>query len=330
MNFIQKKIIFLTLFFFIPLLAACGDTPTSATQHQYQGTLMSLVLVLLVILATTIFSSNTRSEGKKDQVCTSDDKDHKVPSREKLIEKIAQKESDLRRMEELDQLKSEFLATLSHELKTPLVSINGYLELILSGKMGPLTEKQEKALHISIKNTGKLNNMISSILNFARMEAGKLKFYLSFQKIGPLIKDVIYSMTPLAQSNKVTIKQALEADLPQVFMDVELMHRVFNNLIENAIKFSPENSEIIIGARKLSDKHVEIYVKDSGCGISTDKIELIKKPFFQIDQSDTRATGGMGLGLPICEKILMGHGTSLAVQSGPNKGSKFSFLLTIK
>lgn len=325
-----RNIILLHLFCGIPLATAYADTISAGSHQQYQGVIMSLILVLLVILATIIFSSNTQIVVNKEPVCTKDDEEHEEPSRQKLIEEIAQKESDLRKMEELDQLKSEFLATLSHELKTPLVSIKGYLELISSGKMGPLTEKQEKALEISIKNTVNLNNMISSILNFARMEAGKLKFYLSFQKIGPLIKDVVYSMAPIAQNRKIAIKPELAADLPQVFMDAELMYRVFNNLIENAIKFSPDNSEIIISAKEVSDKHIEVSVKDSGCGITTDKIELIKKPFFQIDQSDTRPTGGMGLGLPICEKILTGHGTSLTIQSGPNEGSKFSFLLTTK
>lgn len=246
-----------------------------------------------------------------------------------LLEKIAQKDQDFKKLEELDQLKSEFLATLSHELKTPLVSIKGYLDLMASGKMGPLTEKQEKALRVSLKNTSHLNTLISSILNFARMEAGKLRFDLTNQKLLPHLNDILDSLRPIADNRQITLQLNSEEDLPMVVIDAELIHRVMINLIENAIKFSSPGSTVVIEAMKDNIERVKVMVKDKGKGIPTDKLEKIKTPFFQADKSDTRPTGGLGLGLAIAEKILVGHGTSLSIESQENAGTTCSFYLKI-
>ncbi|MDD3149087.1 MAG: HAMP domain-containing sensor histidine kinase [Candidatus Riflebacteria bacterium] len=246
---------------------------------------------------------------------------------ENLTKQIARNESHLKELEELDRLKSEFLATLSHELKTPLVSIKGYLDLMATQKMGPLTEKQEKALRISLKNTSHLNNMISSILNFARMEAGKLKFDRVNQKISPLINDIIDSLKPMSESQQITISAELDPLLPVVSIDADLIHRVLSNLLENSIKFSSPGSAVIITAKPCEADRIKVEVVDQGCGIPADKLEFIKFPFFQADKSDTRPTGGLGLGLAIAEKILIGHGSTLTIESVEGQGTKCSFLL---
>ncbi|GAB4272083.1 MAG: hypothetical protein Kow0029_10390 [Candidatus Rifleibacteriota bacterium] len=244
-----------------------------------------------------------------------------------LLKSLQQKDSELKKMEEIDKLKSEFLATLSHELKTPLVSIKGYLDLMASEKFGPLTEGQKKALRVSLKNTSNLNSLISSILNFARMEAGKLKFDLNPQKISSLILDTIDSMKPIADKNEIEISADISPDLPWVIMDSELIHRVLSNLLDNAIKFSKAKSRVVVKANIESDDLIRVSVIDFGEGIPADKIEKIKAPFYQADNTDTRPRGGLGLGLAICEKILAGHGTSLLIQSEPGKGSCVSFTL---
>jgi len=246
-----------------------------------------------------------------------------------LNHKIALKESDFKKLEELDRLKSEFLATLSHELKTPLVSIKGYLDLMATQKMGPLTEKQEKALKVSLKNTSHLNNLISSILNFARMEAGKLKFDMVNQKLQPNINDIVDSLKPLADGRNIGFVISMDPGLPAVSMDPDLIHRVLSNLIENSIKFSQPGSSISIRAFQSDAGRIQVDITDQGCGIPADKIDKIKAPFFQADKSDTRPTGGLGLGLAIAEKILAGHGTSLAIKSEEGKGTCCSFWLKI-
>ncbi|MBU1107266.1 MAG: HAMP domain-containing histidine kinase [Candidatus Riflebacteria bacterium] len=246
---------------------------------------------------------------------------------EDLAIKIAEKDDNLKKLEDIDRLKSEFLATLSHELKTPLVSIIGYLDLIASEKMGPLTDKQSKALQISLKNTTHLNTLISSILNFARMEAGKLMFDLVHQKLPPRINETVDSMRPIAENRNITLQTSFADNLPAVVIDPELMHRVMCNLIENAIKFSPEGNSVNIAVSLHSSQLVKVKVSDYGCGIPADKLEKIKTPFYQVVKSDTRPTSGLGLGLAICEKILVGHGTSLEIESHENQGTICTFYL---
>jgi len=244
-----------------------------------------------------------------------------------MVKSLKQKDSDLKKLEEIDQLKSEFLATLSHELKTPLVSIKGYMDLMESEKFGPLTEGQRKALRISLKNTSHLNSMISSILNFARMEAGKLKFDLVGQRINSMISDTVDSMKPIADKSQVEVTADCSGELPWVLVDAELINRVLINLIDNAIKFSEPGTIVLIKAELASSDQVKVSISDQGCGIPEDKIDMIKRPFYQADKSDTRPRGGLGLGLAICEKILAGHGTSLAIESKPGIGTSCSFLL---
>ncbi len=246
---------------------------------------------------------------------------------ENLTQQIAQNESHLKKLEELDRLKSEFLATLSHELKTPLVSIKGYLDLMATQKMGPLTEKQEKALRVSLKNTSHLNNLISSILNFARMEAGKLKFDRVNQKLAPHINDIIDSLRPLAENQQINLTSEIDAQMPAVCIDADLIHRVLSNLIENSIKFSSPGSVVLVRAKQSESERIKVEVIDHGCGIPADKLEFIKAPFFQADKSDTRPTGGLGLGLAIAEKILIGHGTTLTIESTEGQGTSCSFIL---
>lgn len=246
-----------------------------------------------------------------------------------LVQRIAQKDGNLKKLEEIDQLKSEFLATLSHELKTPLVSIRGYLDLMASEKFGPLTEKQEKALRISLKNTSHLNNLISSILNFARMEAGKLRFDLVHQKLPQHINDIIDSLRLIADSRNIAFVKDFDDNLPSVIFDPELLHRVLSNLLENSIKFSQPGTQICIGARQFNEYLVKVTIKDQGCGIAADKLDKIKAPFYQADKSDTRPTGGLGLGLAIAEKILIGHGTTLSIESEEGKGTTCSFMLKV-
>jgi signal transduction histidine kinase len=249
---------------------------------------------------------------------------------EDLKSSLLKAEENLKKLEELDKLKSEFLATCSHELKTPLVSIKGYLDLISSEKLGPLSDKQQKALNVSLRNAENLNSLISSMLNFARMEAGKLRFDLIPQKIGSLLKDTAESIKPISDNKGIKIKIELEEDLPHVIIDTALLNRVLLNILENAIKFSPKDSEIVLKAGRASQQYVQVELIDQGIGIAPEQIEKIKNPFFQIDKSDTRRTGGLGLGLAIAERILIGHGTTLHIDSEEGNGTSVSFNLSIK
>lgn len=244
----------------------------------------------------------------------------------RIQEALNKAETDVRKMTEVDHLKSEFLTICSHELKTPLVSITGYLDLITSEKFGPITAKQRNALSICLRNSSRLNGIISSLLDFARMEAGKLQFEFNPHRFSSLIEEVLGVVLPMANAKQIRLSQDLEPELPLVFIDAGLMHRVLLNLLDNAIKFTEASGEIMIKAWHAND-HVVVEVSDTGQGIPESKIGRIAEPFFQGDASDTRKSGGLGLGLAIVEKILLGHSTKMEMDSLPGKGTKIRFRL---
>jgi len=246
--------------------------------------------------------------------------------RHRLQQAVENAESSVRKMTELDRLKSEFLAICGHELKTPLVSITGYLDLMSSERLGPLTPKQINAISVSLKNASRLNELLSQLLDFARMEAGSMKFDFTPQRIGTMLEEVIQVVMPMANAKPITIVSDIPSDLPHAYADASLIHRVVLNLLDNAVKFTPPNGTITVRARARQD-HVTVEVIDSGIGIDARFLEQVKEPFFQTDTSDTRRTGGMGLGLAIVEKILRGHGSRLELVSENRQGTTARFQL---
>lgn len=243
-----------------------------------------------------------------------------------LKKSLFKAEKNIEELKNIDRLKSEFLAMCSHELKTPLVSIRGYLDLMSSGKLGDLSEQQRKALKITLRNSEELNNLISSMLNFARMEAGKLDFYFSKSDSNRMIEEAIEAVKPIADKNEVVMEfEPLTTSVP-VLADYGLIYRVLLNLITNAIKFSIKGSKIKLSAKVVDSESVLFSISDNGCGISKDDIGKIKKPFVQA-KKDTQPRKGLGLGLAISERILIGHESTLVIESVEGKGTTVSFTL---
>ena len=246
--------------------------------------------------------------------------------RDRLQMALFKAESSVKKMAEIDRLKSEFLAICSHELKTPLVSITGYLDLLLAEKFGPITTRQKDALDVSIRNASRLNEILSSLLDFARMEAGKMRFEFTPQRLQVMVEEVVKIMDPLVTDRQISLKVDIQPDLPHVYMDSGLLNRVFLNLIDNAVKFTPAGGEVLLRAW-AEDQLVFVEVADNGRGIDPAKISRVKEPFFQADASNTRKTGGLGLGLAIVEKILAGHGSGLELSSAAGQGTTARFAL---
>ncbi|NLI78166.1 MAG: hypothetical protein GX442_17245 [Candidatus Riflebacteria bacterium] len=241
---------------------------------------------------------------------------------------LAEAQSSVKKLAEIDRLKSEFLAICSHELKTPLVSITGYLDLMGSQKLGPLTPRQENALRVSLRNAGRLNELLGSLLDLARMEAGKMQFEFTPQRLGPMLEEILAVVHPMLESKRLTLTVDSPPDLPYVVLDPSMLNRVFLNLLDNAIKFTPSGGTIAIRA-VAAEEAVHVEVTDSGTGIPPADLERVKAPFFQSDASDTRRAGGLGLGLAIVEKILIGHGTRLTLENRPGGGTRAGFSLKV-
>lgn len=244
----------------------------------------------------------------------------------RLHKALQEAEINIRKLSELDRLKSEFLAICGHELKTPLVSITGYLDLMSSERLGDLTDKQRNALQVSLRNASRLNDLLSSLLDFARMEAGKMSFSFSPQRLESIIDEVVAMVHPMAEKKQLHIVVEVPRGVFHVLVDAGLIHRALANILDNAMKFSNATASIIIRCYDSQDR-ITVEILDNGVGCDPELVQRLKEPFFQADTSDTRRAGGLGLGLAICDRILSGHGTNLEIVPNSPKGTTIRFSL---
>jgi signal transduction histidine kinase len=236
-------------------------------------------------------------------------------------------------LKELDRMKSDLLANVSHELRTPLTAIKGYTDYMLERKLGPVTEKQEKGLVVMQRNLDRLSRSISALLDFSRMDVGRLPLNIQPFALGALVDQILTTFRSELDKKRLTFSAELDPELPPVIADREKLSAVLENLVVNAIKFTPEGGRITVSARRdpaAARPTAEIRVADTGIGIPPDQVEKVFTRFHQVDTSTTRRFGGVGLGLAIVKSILEAHGSSIAVDSEPGRGSVFRFSLPVR
>ena len=228
----------------------------------------------------------------------------------------------------LDKMKDEFISTVSHELRTPLTSLRGALGLLAGGALANRPEKTQQMLEIAISNSDRLVRLVNDILDLERISSGKTELHSTMCSAEDLLRraaGVQQGRTP-----KPNIRILFAASSVNVWADPDRILQTLNNLISNAIKFSPAGSEIRLTARALDDREALIEVSDQGRGIPADKLEHIFDRFQQGDASDSRAMGGTGLGLAICRSIVTQHGGRIWATSEPGDGTTFHFTLPMK
>jgi signal transduction histidine kinase len=246
-----------------------------------------------------------------------------------LQEKNHQLEDSFARLKELDRLKSNFLATMSHELRTPLTSVIGYSEMMLEGLGGPLTAEQKEYLGIIMEKGENLLQLITSILDISKIEAGRVRLILAEADPSQLMRDAVATILPLAR--KKGIRVACEpGDLPRIHCDREKLRQCLVNLCQNAVKFTPSGGSITVGAAPEPGDRLGIRVQDTGIGIPVEHRERVFDVFYQVDGSSTREYGGAGLGLAIVKSFVEAHGGKVTVDAREGGGSVFTLLLPIR
>jgi two-component system sensor histidine kinase BarA len=246
-----------------------------------------------------------------------------------LSEKNRQLEDSYAKLKELDRLKSNFLATMSHELRTPLTSVIGYSEMMLEGLGGPLTAEQREYLGIIMEKGENLLQLITSILDISKIEAGRVRLVLSEVDAPQLMRDAVATVLPLAR--KKGLKVAVEAGtLPRFQADRDKLRQCLVNLCSNAVKFTPAGGSITVSAEKLPEERIAIRVTDTGIGITDEHVDRVFDVFYQVDGSSTREYGGAGLGLAIVKSFVEAHGGEVGVTSVSGSGSTFSLVLPIR
>jgi PAS domain S-box-containing protein len=243
------------------------------------------------------------------------------------ITKIKAEEEKLR---ELDKLKDNFLSVATHELKTPLIPIKSQTQLLLSGDYGPLNQQQIRAIEMIARNEESLNRLTNDVMDISKIKSNKLTLILEEAAMDELLSDVVKDASALASEKNITIFLEPIIDVPLLVIDKPKITQVLNNLIGNAIKFTPENGKVFVNL-KNNKKEALITVKDNGIGISKDNLQKIFTPFFQIQNDLNRKYRGTGLGLAIANGIIEAHGGKIWAESGgEGLGSSFIFSLPIK
>jgi signal transduction histidine kinase len=238
-------------------------------------------------------------------------------------------EDSYAKLKELDRLKSNFLATMSHELRTPLTSVIGYSEMMLEGLGGPLTAEQREYLGIIMEKGENLLQLITSILDISKIEAGRVRLVLSEVDAGQLMRDAVATILPLAR--KKGLKVACEpGELPRIQADRDKVRQCLVNLASNAVKFTPAGGAITVTAQVVQPEVLAIHVTDTGVGIPEDLLPRVFDVFYQVDGSSTREYGGAGLGLAIVKSYAEAHGGEVRVRSEPGRGSTFSLHLPVR
>ncbi len=225
------------------------------------------------------------------------------------------------------RLKSQFLASMSHELRTPLNSVIGFSKVLLNRLDGELTERQEVYIR-SIHNSGShLLQLINGILDFSRIEAGKLEMIPEQLDLHELIDECIESSMPLARGKQLKLEQSVPLELPRLNADRTKVKQVLLNLLSNAIKFTSQG-RVLVGVVAEPDA-VRISVADTGIGIRQEDLTRLFEPFQQLDNPVARGAGGTGLGLAISKKFAELHGGRIWAESRENQGSTFHFTLPL-
>lgn len=233
---------------------------------------------------------------------------------------------DITSQKEIERMKSNFLSVVSHELRTPLHSIKGFVDIILMGKTGQINDLQRDFLNTVKESTINLQRLINDLLEFSRMEAGRVKLMPQMISMYDIAEKVVEQLAPLAQESRLTLKNEVPEAIPLIEADPMRIEQVLTNLVSNAIKFTPAGGSIWIRAEDAGDQ-VHVAVKDTGIGIAEGEQEKIFQRFYQVDSSVTRAYRGAGLGLTICKFIVEYHHGRIWVESKVNEGSTFHFTL---
>lgn len=236
---------------------------------------------------------------------------------------------DLSALKVANRVRSNFVSMVSHELRTPLNSVHGFIELILQGHMGDLLEEQKLYLGYAQEGVQQLVSIVEDILFMTRSDLGQ--FEVKQQEVYPqsLVRQVVRSLQPQALKAEVELRSEIPNDIPVLAADPQRIKQVLNNLIVNAVKFTPPGGTVTVQARRHDEHFVLISIIDTGYGIPPEDRAHIFERFYQSNHSQQSKMGGYGLGLSIAKLIVEQHGGMIDFETAINKGTTFYFTLPI-
>ncbi|MGD0174139.1 MAG: ATP-binding protein [Anaerolineales bacterium] len=267
------------------------------------------IAAMVVQLQTALQTSNRRLE-------------------DRVRERTVELSHALERLSELNQLKADFVANISHELRTPMTHIVGYIDLLADDTFGPVSPQQREALETLHRAAERLNGLIDDLIQFSDTSRGGITLNVQSVSLRDVIQEMLSRMMSKAQRGNVRIEIHLPSDLPPVHADGRKITWVISQLVDNGIKFTPSGGKVTLRAGGASDR-VWVTVEDTGVGIPASRMNELFEPFHQLDGSITRRQGGTGMGLYLCKQIVEAHGSKITLQSKEGSGSMFLFDLPI-
>jgi two-component system, OmpR family, phosphate regulon sensor histidine kinase PhoR len=239
---------------------------------------------------------------------------------------------DISAIRQTERMRRDFVANVSHELRTPLSAIKGYAETLLDGTLHDDPEVAQEFVTIICKHANRLSNLVEDLLDLSKLETDDFQPELEPLDLAPIIERVVLLAFDAAAAKQIRLRQQLPRTLPPVVANANNIEQVFTNLIDNAIKYTPDDGDVVITA-SVQTQHqrqwVQIAIKDTGIGIEAKHIPRLFERFYRVDKARSRDIGGTGLGLSIVKHIIQYHGGDIWVDSTPNEGTCFYFTLPV-
>jgi two-component system phosphate regulon sensor histidine kinase PhoR len=244
-----------------------------------------------------------------------------------LQQTVAQLQLEHAELEKLERVRKDFVINVSHELRTPLASIQGYTETLIDGAIAD-PDYNMRFLGIIRHNAERLARLTEDLLTLSRVEQKRQKFEFETHFVNALIHDAFDMMRPIAQKNRIQLLEERAPEDTVVCCDSEAVSQILSNLMENAIKYTPEGGRISVGALAQGSM-VEFFVRDTGVGIPEEDLPRLFERFYRVDKARSRELGGTGLGLSIVKHLVAAHNGATRVESRVHEGSTFSFTLPV-
>jgi two-component system phosphate regulon sensor histidine kinase PhoR len=250
-----------------------------------------------------------------------------VRSREGIVHGIVGVLSDITELKEMDQMKTDLMSMVTHEIRTPLATVRGFAQILLKGGLG--NDKSKEFLEIINRQSNRLVNLVNDFLDITRIESGRQVITKGPVDMDKLIQNAVADLKPLADEKSISLKyQHPGGALPEIFGDRNLIEQVLINLLSNAIKYSPKGAWAQV-AISQQNGHVAVAVQDNGLGIPKESVPRLFEKFYRVRCDDRKDIIGTGLGLSLVKQIIDVHQGTIRVESEHGKGSKFTFTIPI-
>jgi signal transduction histidine kinase len=227
-------------------------------------------------------------------------------------------------LENLESSRRDLVANVSHELKTPIAAIRAHLENLADGVESP----NPQTLQVMLAQTERLGRLVEQLLDLSKLESGEVPLHRERVALAPIVSQVVSEIMVARAGRRVAIEPDVDPDVPPVDADAERLHQVLFNLIDNAVRFTPDGGEVRVRAHRHNGS-VAVAVADTGTGIPSEHLPRLFERFYRVDSARARGDGGTGIGLAIARSVVEAHGGHIKAESEPGKGSTFTFDLPV-